>query len=97
MESSPEERILHLCKFLDAEEYVNLPGGVNLYHAEAFESRNIKLTFRELPPLTYATENYAFEPNLSIIDLLMWNTPDEIKTYLDRYRNESRENVQNQH
>jgi hypothetical protein len=82
-----EERILDLCEYLGATEYVNLPGGIDLYHSEAFERRNIKLTFRSLPTFVYTSEPYVFEPNLSIIDLLMWNEPEVIKKYLDGYRN----------
>ena len=83
---SPEERILDLCESFGAKEYVNLPGGVDLYHPEAFESRNIRLSFRRLPPLVYPTEQYVFEPNLSIIDILMWNRPEDIKKYLDDHK-----------
>ena len=86
MEQDAEERILALCKFLGATEYVNLPGGVNLYHPEAFARRNIKLTFRELPTFTYNTMPYTFKPNLSIVDILMWNTPANIKKHLDQYQ-----------
>lgn len=83
---SPEERILELCEYFSADEYVNLPGGVDLYHPEAFESRNIKLTFRQFPPFAYPTGPYDFEPNLSIIDVLMWNRPEDVKRYLDEHQ-----------
>lgn len=85
--TNAEERILDLCEFLGAKEYVNLPGGGDLYHPEAFEKRNIKLTFRNLPTFVYPTKPYVFEPNLSIIDLLMWNKPEDIKQHLEEYRN----------
>ena len=82
---SAEERILDLCKYLGAEEYMNLPGGINLYHDENFRKRNIKLTFQNLPTYKYDTGPYAYEPNLSIIDLLMWNEPGNINRYLEEY------------
>jgi hypothetical protein len=88
MERNAEERILDICEFVGAKEYVNLPGGVDLYHPEAFQTRNIKLTFRNLPNFVYQTQPYNFEPNLSIIDLLMWNKPQAIKKYLDIYRDQ---------
>jgi hypothetical protein len=81
-----EDRLLDLCDFLGATEYVNLPGGRDLYDPENFRRRNIKLTFRNLPTLIYETGPYAFEANLSIIDLLMWNRPQAIKEYLDKHR-----------
>lgn len=80
-----EERILQICRHLGAKEYVNLPGGVSLYHPEVFELNNIKLTFRQLPTFVYPTGSYAFEPNLSIIDVLMWNSPETVKSYLDKH------------
>ncbi len=83
---SAEERILNLCDYFGAVEYVNLPGGINLYHAENFKDRTIKLTFQNLPTYIYDTGPYAFEPNLSIIDLLMWNWPGDINRYLEEYR-----------
>lgn len=86
MEHNAEERILDLCEYLGANEYVNLPGGVDLYHPEAFAKRNIRLIFRNLPTFVYDTGPYVFEPNLSIVDLLMWNEPGDIKRYLDEYR-----------
>lgn len=79
---SAEERVLSLCDFLGASEYVNLPGGRSLYHEENFSRRNIKLTFRDLPAWTYCTAPYDFETNLSIVDSLMWNTPHTIREYL---------------
>jgi hypothetical protein len=84
----PEDRVLALCQWLGAKEYVNLPGGMDLYEHKSFVDRNIKLTFRRLPAFIYSTEPYSFEPNLSIIDVLMWNNPEDIKNYLDTYRSQ---------
>ena len=89
MGCSAEERILHLCEFLGAKEYVNLPGGVELYDPEAFKRRNMQLTFRSLPLFTYPTGSYSFEPNLSILDVLMWNMPEDIKKYLDHHKDQA--------
>ena len=86
MQRSAEERILDLCEYLGAKEYVNLPGGTDLYHVENFKNRNIKLTFQNLPEYVYDTGPYTFESNLSIIDLLMWNSPTDIHRYLDEHR-----------
>jgi hypothetical protein len=81
-----EDRVIDLCTFLGATEYVNLPGGVMLYNADQFKNRNIKLNFRSLPTFEYRTGSYAFVPNLSILDLLMWNRPEMIRAYLDKYQ-----------
>jgi len=84
--AGPEGRILDLCEFLGATDYVNLPGGVHLYDEQHFKHRNIKLTFRHLPTFQYDTGAYEFVPNLSIVDALMWNEPAAIKGYLDAHR-----------
>lgn len=83
---SPEKRIIDLCKFLKASEYVNLSGGVGLYDFDSFKREGIKLTFRNLPTFMYPTSPYTFEDHLSIIDVLMWNKPEEIKYFLDCYK-----------
>ena len=85
---SAEDRVLGLCEWFGAKEYLNLPGGVGLYHPDVFKKRNIKLTFRNLPTFVYPTGPYRFEPNLSIIDSLMWNRPDVIKEFLDGHHGE---------
>ncbi|MFB5621865.1 MAG: WbqC family protein, partial [Candidatus Nitrosomaritimum yanchengensis] len=81
-----EEKVLLLCEYFRAKEYINLPGGIDLYNPKDFIKRNIKLTFRKLPPLIYSTTPYTFEPNLSIIDVLLWNSPELIKKHLDLHR-----------
>jgi hypothetical protein len=86
LKRDPEERVLDICKFSGANEYINLPGGTELYHSEVFETQKITLGFRKIPPLVYSTGPYKFEENLSIIDLLMWNKPEIIKKHLEEYR-----------
>lgn len=81
--NAPGEWSFRIAEALGAEEYANLPGGALLFSQSLFKSTGIKLTLRNLPPLEYQCRGYGYIPNLSIIDLLMWNSPDEIKKYLD--------------
>ncbi len=74
---------LRLCETLGAKEYINPPNGINLYDPERFNSCGIKLIIQEQADFVYSCKGYAFEPNLSIIDALMWNTKEEIKDYLN--------------
>jgi len=82
----PGDWALRICEATGAEEYVNPPGGVDLFDEPKFRDRNIKLTIRNLPTFEYSCGKYEFIPNLSIIDLLMWNEPEAIKQHLDEHR-----------
>ena len=85
--NGPGNWALRISQALGAEEYVNLPGGESLFDKEEFTNSDIKLTIRNFPVLTYDCPGYEFLPNLSIIDILMWNSPEEVKRYLDKHSN----------
>lgn len=84
----PGDWALRISQSLGAEKYINPPGGESIFDKNKFESSNIKLEIRRLPPLIYECSGYEFVENLSIIDVLMWNRPEEIKRYLDQYVND---------
>jgi len=84
----PGDWALRISQAVGADEYVNPPGGEALFKKESFSASNIKLTIRKLPPLIYDCPGYEFIPNLSIIDVLMWNPAETIKSYLDQHRDE---------
>jgi hypothetical protein len=81
----PGDWALRISQALCATEYVNPPGGDTIFDRDKFEQAGIRLTLRKLPRMEYATPGYAFEPDLSIIDLLMWNESAAIKRYLDAH------------
>jgi hypothetical protein len=81
----PGDWALRISEAMGAEEYANPPGGVDLFDEQAFADSGIKLTIRNLPTFQYTCGDYDFIPNLSIIDVLMWNEPEEIKAYLDEH------------
>jgi hypothetical protein len=74
-----QDRILDICTREGAITYVNLPGGRELYDAQAFAAAGIKLLFVE-PNLETMTLRYTGHgaPSLSILDLLMLNSPATI-------------------
>ena len=83
---APGDWALLIASALGATEYVNPPRGQDIFSRQAFEDQGIKLTFRKTPAMEYACGNYSFEPDLSIIDVMMWNTPSEIVNYLNQTR-----------
>jgi len=81
---TPDEWVFQLCERTGAKEYANLPGGTSIYDSSLFAQRGIKLTFRNLPALKYECIGYQYEPGLSILDVLMWNSPQEVHGFLNR-------------
>jgi hypothetical protein len=79
----PQAVALGICRAVGASEYINPPGGVGLYNAAEFAAQGIQLTIQSFMPLVYACGRYQYEPALSIIDVMMWNSVDTIKHYLD--------------
>ncbi len=80
-----EEKVLALCKELRAEEYINAIGGQELYSKETFQSNGIDLKFIRSDEVVYPQLDGNFIPNLSIIDVMMFNPKESIKEYLQRY------------
>ncbi len=80
------EWALQISEAIGAEEYVNPSSGFALFDNQKFRNSNIKLTFRNLLTFEYTCSRYEFIPNLSIVDLLMWNEPEKIKKYLDMHK-----------
>jgi hypothetical protein len=67
-----------ICERLGATSYVNPAGGQDLFEPTEFSRRGIKLLFAETTLFPYATGPYKFEPALSILDVLMWNSPQQV-------------------
>ncbi|MDR6385116.1 WbqC family protein [Paraburkholderia caribensis] len=67
-----------ICSTLGASGYVNPVGGQALFDPDDFASRNISLEFLSFEHFTYDTGTYQFEPGLSILDVLMWNSPQTV-------------------
>lgn len=77
-----QEKVIEICKALGASEYYNAIGGRELYSYDDFESHNIKLKFLKTDTIEYAQYQNEFVPNLSIIDVMMFNSVNEIKNQL---------------
>lgn len=80
------EWALRISEALGADEYINPPGGEDLFDRAAFARSGISLKIRHPPCMEYSCRGYAFEKHLSIIDVLMWNPPEQIAQFLDHAR-----------
>lgn len=80
-----QDKILEICNILKADKYINAIGGQELYNKEIFKENGIELNFLKTELVEYKQFKNDFVPYLSIIDILMFNSKDEIKNMLDRY------------
>ena len=60
---------------LGANCYDNPAGGQEIFDPSEFARRGISLHFAQAKEFVYTTTHYQYEPNLSILDVLMWNPP----------------------
>ncbi|MGK0705099.1 WbqC family protein [Yokenella regensburgei] len=74
-----QDKVLALCQKLGAETYINPPGGVSLYSREAFATDGVQLKFLQPHAITYSQFDHRFVPWLSIIDVMMFNSGNEVR------------------
>ena len=79
------DRVIHIVKSLDGNEYINAIGGQELYSKDKFKAENITLSFLKTNLVKYEQYTADFVPNLSIIDVMMFNSPEQIRAMLDNY------------
>jgi len=80
-----QARVIDTCLAERADDYVNAIGGQDLYSREAFLAHGIRLQFLSTAPIEYRQFNTPFVPSLSVIDLLMFNAPEQARELLTRY------------
>ena len=78
-----EKKVLAICKKRNADTYVNPIGGIQLYKKDEFKNQDIDLHFLKVNDFEYKQFNDEFVPWLSIIDVMMFNTKEKIKEYLN--------------
>ena len=78
----PGDWALRIAEALGVSEYINAPGGANLFDRSKFEVAGITLTIQAPVDFVYTCGDYTFQSNLSIIDVLMWHPPEAIHAYL---------------
>lgn len=85
-ELTGQDRVIEICKIFNADHYINPIGGVDLYESTAFNKQGIKLSFLQTSDkINYHQWNDTFSPNLSIIDVLMFNSKSEVLSFLEAY------------
>lgn len=80
-----QSKVVEICKILGADEYYNAKSGSHLYDKGEFAKHDIKLSFIEADPIEYHQFHNDFIPSLSVIDVMMFNSVDEIQALLLQY------------
>lgn len=80
-----QDKVLSICELLGATEYYNAIGGQELYSFEEFKKHGIDLKFLGTGKIEYKQFHNEFQSNLSIIDVMMFNSKDKVKEFLNQY------------
>jgi hypothetical protein len=78
-----EKRLVAICKINSAQEYINPVGGIELYEKMTFKEEGVRISFLKTGSITYKQFDKAFIENLSIIDVMMFNSRHEMDDILD--------------
>ena len=81
-----KDKVKHICHLLGADTYYNAIGGQELYDKNDFRADGIALHFVQSNLTPYAQLGNEFVPGLSMIDVLMFNSPTEVKQLLTNYK-----------
>lgn len=80
-----QDRIIDICKKENATVYHNPSGGMELYDKTAFAEAGMNLFFVKPSLKKYSQFSNDFVPGLSMIDVLMFNSPEEIARMICNY------------
>lgn len=80
-----QDKVIHICKMLGGTQYINAIGGQELYNFEDFKKNGLELSFLKTEFTPYKQFKNEFIPGLSMIDILMFNSPEQIKQMLNDY------------
>jgi len=84
--TDPGDWAYEISKSLKADEYINPPGGKEIFEERKFFEAGIALRFLEPILVPYDQKSTTFEPGLSIIDVMMFNSQEQIRKMLTEYR-----------
>jgi hypothetical protein len=81
-----QDKVLAICRELGATHYINLPGGEGLYDRDVFTKEGLRISFLRPRQVEYSQgSSDPFEPNLSIIDVMMFNDSAKCAKFMKEY------------
>lgn len=85
IEMNKEDRLIDIVKREGCADYVNMIGGINLYDKTYFGERGVNLNFLQPELKPYSQPTTEFVPGLSVLDLLMHESKENIVNILKNY------------
>ncbi len=83
-----DEWALNICKAIKSHKrihYVNPIGGVEFFDRNKYIENGVDISFQKMKITEYNQRRDNFEAGLSIIDVLMFNSKEEVIGMLDKY------------
>lgn len=80
------DRLISICRKEHSNTYINASGGTEIYSKDYFMQHGISLSFIESNRIQYAQFANDFVPNLSIIDVAMFNDLNSIQRFMKDYQ-----------
>jgi hypothetical protein len=84
-ELKAEKKVIEICKARNSNYYINPIGGLDLYDKKEFKNEGINLHFLKSSDIKYNQSGHDFVPYLSIIDIMMFNSREQITKYLNSH------------
>lgn len=82
---APDEWALEITKSMHYDTYVNPPGGKAFFDVDKYKKANIGLEFLTQEILEYNQRVREFIPGLSILDVMMFCSPEEVVDMMNLY------------
>ncbi len=78
-------RIVDICDYFGIHNYVNPIGGISLYSKDEFLRYGVNISFIKSKNICYPQGKGTFIENMSIIDVMMFNSLEQIQELLSMY------------
>ena len=82
----PDEWALYITKELGYNTYINPPGGMSFFNREKYQTNDVDLQFLVQEIIPYRQNREVFIPALSMIDVMMFCSCNEINEMLCEYK-----------
>ena len=80
-----QDRVIEINKVMNADHYINLIGGIELYNKDTFRENDLRLSFIKPRMISYEQFGNEHVPFLSILDVMMHNSVDIISELIQEY------------